>query len=176
MISSEQVYQALQGVLDPELKRNLVELGMVRDVEVRDSRVRFTLALTTLACPLTDQILDDARQAVLAVDGVQAVEVELAEMSDDEKQRLSQGDDQPGQAEHLNNARHVLAVMSGKGGVGKSLVSSLLSVALRREGHQVGVLDADITGPSIPKMFFPGGAQTGASPAAILPAESRTGI
>jgi Mrp family chromosome partitioning ATPase len=176
MKTSEQVYQALQGVLDPELKRSLVELGMVRNVEVGDSRVRFTLALTTLACPLKDQIIDDARQAVLAVDGVQRVEVKLTEMSDEEKQRLSQGDAQPGQAVHLNDVRHVMAVMSGKGGVGKSLVSSLLAVALRREGHQVGVLDADITGPSIPKMFFPGGAQTGASPVAILPAESRTGI
>jgi Mrp family chromosome partitioning ATPase len=162
--------------MDPELKRSLVELGMVRDVEVGDSRVGFTLALTTLACPLKDQIIDDARQAVLAVDGVQDVEVELTEMNDDEKQRLSQGDAQSGQAEHLNDVRHVMAVMSGKGGVGKSLISSLLAIALRREGHQVGVLDADITGPSIPKMFFPGGAQTGSSPMAILPAESRMGI
>jgi ATP-binding protein involved in chromosome partitioning len=102
--------------MDPELKRNLVELGMVRNVQVGDSRVSFTLALTTLACPLRDQIIDDARQAVLAVDGVQAVEVELAEMSAEEKQRLSQGDAQPGQAEHLNDVRHVMAVMSGKGG------------------------------------------------------------
>jgi Mrp family chromosome partitioning ATPase len=176
MITSEQVYQALQGVLDPELKRNLVELGMVRDVGVGDSRVRLTLALPTLTYPLKDLIIDDARQAVLAVDGVQQVEVELAEMSDEEKQRLSQGDAEPGQTEHLNHVRHVIAVMSGKGGVGKSLVSGLLAIALRRERHQVGVLDADITGPSIPKMFFPGGAQTGASPVAILPAESRTGI
>jgi Mrp family chromosome partitioning ATPase len=93
-----------------------------------------------------------------------------------EKKRLSQGDGQPGHAENLNDVRHVIAVMSGKGGVGKSLVSGLLAVALRREGHQVGVLDADITGPSIPKLFFPEGAQPGASPVAILPAESRTGI
>ena len=149
---------------------------MVRDVEAEDGRVRFTLALTTLACPLKDQILDDARQTVLAMDGVQQVDVELTEMSDEEKQRLSQGDRQSGQAEHLNDVRHVIAVMSGKGGVGKSLVSGLLAVALRREGQQVGVLDADITGPSIPKMFFPEGAQPGASPLAILPAESRTGI
>jgi len=176
MLTSEQVYQALRGVVDPELKRNLVELGMIRDVEVRDSRVKFTLALTTLDCPLKDQIIDDARQAVLALDGVQGVEVELTEMSDDEKQRLSQGNAQPGQAEHLNHVRYVIAVMSGKGGVGKSLVSSLLAVALRREGHQIGLLDADITGPSIPKMFFPDGAQPGTTPMAILPAESRTGI
>ena len=176
MIASEQVYQALQGVIDPELKRNLVELGMIRDVEVRDSHVHFTLALTTLDCPLKGQIMDDARQAVLALDGVQQVEVELMEMSDEEKQRLSQGNAQSGQAEHLNHVRHVIAVMSGKGGVGKSLVSGLLAVVLRREGHQVGVLDADITGPSIPKMFFPDGAQPGTSPVALLPPESRTGI
>jgi len=146
MISNEQVYQALQNVIDPELKRNLVELGMIRDVEVSDGQVRFTLTLTTLACPLKDQIVADARQAVLTLDGVQQVDVELAEMSDGEKQGLSQGDVQPGQVEHLNHVRHVLAVMSGKGGVGKSLVSGLLAVALRREGHQVGLLDADITG------------------------------
>ena len=66
--------------------------------------------------------------------------------------------------------------MSGKGGVGKSLVTGLLAVALRRSGYQVGVLDADITGPSIPKMFFPNGARPGSSPLAILPAETRTGI
>jgi Mrp family chromosome partitioning ATPase len=93
-----------------------------------------------------------------------------------ERQRLNQGDGQSGQPENLNHARYVIAVMSGKGGVGKSLVSGLLAVALRREGHQVGVLDADITGPSIPKIFFPEGAQPGASPLAILPAESRMGI
>jgi Mrp family chromosome partitioning ATPase len=176
MITNEQVLQALQGVIDPELKRNLVELGMVREVDVRDGQVGFTLALTTLGCPLKDQILAEARQAVLAVDGVQGVDVKLTEMSVEEKQRLSQGDAGPGYIEHLNQIRHVVAVMSGKGGVGKSLVSGLLAVALRREGHQVGVLDADITGPSIPKMFFPDGAQPGASPLAILPAESHTGI
>jgi ATP-binding protein involved in chromosome partitioning len=81
MITSEEVYRALQAVTDPELKRNLVELGMVRDVEVGDSRVHFTLILTTLDCLLKGQIIDDARQAVLALNGVQQVEVELREMS-----------------------------------------------------------------------------------------------
>lgn len=177
MVTTEQVRKALEGVMDPELHRNIVELGMVRDIEVEDHHVRFTLALTTLACPLKDRIMDDARQAVLALDGIQGVDLDLTEMNAEEKQRLSQdGQDYSGQAARLNHIRHVIAVMSGKGGVGKSLVSGLLAVALRRQGKAVGVLDADITGPSIPRMFFPHGARPGASPLAILPAESETGI
>jgi Mrp family chromosome partitioning ATPase len=177
MVTTEQVRKALERVMDPELHRNIVELGMVRDIAVEDARARFTLALTTLDCPLKDRIMDEARQAVLALDGVQGVDLDLTEMSAEEKQRLSQdGQDYSGQAAHLNHIRHVIAVMSGKGGVGKSLVSGLLAVALRRQGHTVGVLDADITGPSIPKMFFPNRARPGASPMAILPAESQTGI
>jgi Mrp family chromosome partitioning ATPase len=176
MLTTEQVYQALQGVMDPELKRNLVELGMVRDVAVTDGSVHITLALTTLACPLKDRIAADARQAVQALDDVQQVDVELKEMSPAEREKLSPGEVESGLAEDLNQVRHVIAVMSGKGGVGKSLVSGLLAVALRREGYQVGLLDADITGPSIPKMFFPDGARLENSPRAILPAESRSGI
>jgi Mrp family chromosome partitioning ATPase len=163
--------------MDPELGRNLVELGMVRDIHIKDRDVHLTLALTTLACPLKDKITGDARQAVLALEGVEKVDVELTEMTVEEKQRISPNQArQGGQAAHLNHVRHVIAVMSGKGGVGKSLVSGLLAVALQRQGKTVGVLDADITGPSIPKMFFPNGARPGASPVAILPAESASGI
>ena len=115
--------------MDPELKRSLIELGMVRDVVVEGERVRFTLALTTLACPLKGKITDDARQAVLALEGVEQVQVELAEMTAQEKQRISPaGEQQKGQAAHLNHVRRVIAVMSGKGGVGKSLVLSLIHI------------------------------------------------
>jgi ATP-binding protein involved in chromosome partitioning len=177
MATVEQVREALRGVMDPELGRNLVELGMVRDIHVQDQEVRLTLALTTLACPLKDKIMGEARQAVLALEGIEKVDVELTEMTAEEKQRISPGQaKQSGQVAHLNHVRHVIAVMSGKGGVGKSLVSGLLAVALQRQGKTVGVLDADITGPSIPKMFFPDGARPGASPVAILPAESKSGI
>jgi Mrp family chromosome partitioning ATPase len=177
MATIEQIRKTLEGVVDPELHRNIVELGMVRDIAVENGRVSFTLALTTLACPMKETIMGDARQAVLALDDVDQVEIELVEMTAEEKQRLSpDGGQYSGQAAHLNRIRHVIAVMSGKGGVGKSLVSGLLAISLRREGFNVGILDADITGPSIPKMFFPHGARPGASPAAILPAESSTGI
>ena len=145
---------ALAGVMDPELQRNVVELGMVRDVRIEAGRVTFTLALTIPGCPLKDQIVSAAKAAVLAVNGVSEVVVELGEMSAEERRRIGLGSAEPSSmAEHLNHIRHVVAVMSGKGGVGKSVVTALLATALRREGQAVGILDADITGPSIPKLF-----------------------
>ena len=156
-LTNEQVYQVLGRVMDPEPKKNLVELGMVREVKVEDGRVGITLALTTLACPLKDQIMADAKKAAFMLDGVRQVEVELVEMDAEERQRLGLRQAEPGQAAHLNDVHRVIAVMSGKGGVGKSLVSRSLAIALRSSGQRVGVLDADITGPSIPKMFFPDG-------------------
>ncbi|HID86097.1 MAG TPA: iron-sulfur cluster carrier protein ApbC [Anaerolineae bacterium] len=176
MATVEEVRQALSKVMDPELKRSLVDLGMVRDVRTGDNRVTFTLALTTLACPLKERIVAEAKAAVLALDGVEEVDVEVTEMSAEEKRRIMSAWEQPGRAEHLNDIKRVIAIMSGKGGVGKSLVAALLAVALRREGHEVGILDADITGPSIPKMFFPTPQRPHNSPMGLLPARSRLGI
>jgi len=176
-VTESQVLEALSKVMDPELKRSLVELGMVREVRIKGKKVNLTLALTTLACPLKDQIVNDARQALEALEGVRKVEIKLVEMTPEEKKRIGIGSqEEGGVAEHLNDIRRVVAVMSGKGGVGKSLVSALLSVGLRRKGERVGVLDADITGPSIPKMFFPDGARPGSSPLGLLPAETKSGI
>jgi Mrp family chromosome partitioning ATPase len=183
MIGKQQVLEALGGVQDPELGRSLVELGMVHDVQVEDARVRVTLALTTLACPLRERIVDDARRAVLGLDGVQDVEISLREMTHEEKARVwpRQGQQattagrEPGVAEHLNHVKRVLAVMSGKGGVGKSSVAALLAAALRQQGQLVGVLDADITGPSIPRMFGLRGAPP-LGPVGILPAQTASGI
>lgn len=176
MTTEAQIRKALEGVMDPELNKSLIELGMVRQVAIEKDRVDITLALTTLGCPLKDQIVEDVQRAVGALEGVKAVEVALAEMTEEEKRRIGIGVPEKGSAEDLNVIRHVIAVMSGKGGVGKSLVSGLLAIALRRQGYEVGILDADITGPSIPKMFFPDGARLGYSPMGPVPPQTQTGI
>ena len=179
MITTERIMQALRGVHDPELGKSIVDLGMVHDLEVEGGAVRFTLALTTLACPLREQIVDQARRAVLALDGVPEVQVSLREMTPEEKERIwprqQQQRPEAGVAAHLNHIQRVLAVVSGKGGVGKSSVAAMLAVALRRQGKRVGVLDADITGPSIPRMFGLHSAPP-MGPVGILPAETASGI
>jgi Mrp family chromosome partitioning ATPase len=180
LITKDQVRDALKAVMDPGLGRSVVDLGMIRDMEIEDSEVRFTLALITSAYPLRDELLSQAEAAVLSLDGVAKVDTKVAEMSADERRvlldELGQGGDESfSLAAKLNSVKHVVAVMSGKGGVGKSLVASLLAVALRREGQDVGVLDADITGPSIPKMFGING-HPAASPLGVLPMESSSGI
>lgn len=177
MVTEEQVREALKGVMDPELKKSLVDLGMVRKVEIRDSEVSITLALTTLACPLKDGIVADTEDAVKRLDGVENAQVELEEMTDEERAKALGGAKQEsqGMAAHLNKVDRVLAIMSGKGGVGKSLITGMLAVELRRQGLRVGILDADITGPSIPKMFGLTERPTN-TPLGIRPVKSQTGI
>jgi ATP-binding protein involved in chromosome partitioning len=175
-ITESAVRKALEEVMDPELHKNLIELGMVREVGIDQGQVDITLALTTMACPFKDQIVGDVQVAVERLEGVVGVAVDLTEMTTEEKRRIGFGVPVKGAAEDLNEIHRVIAVMSGKGGVGKSLVSGLLAVALRREGHRVGILDADITGPSIPKMFFPDGARLGMSPIGPMPPQTESGI
>ena len=154
-----QVREVLNEVPVPGVTRSLVQMNLVRSIEVEDSRAKVTLASTALPTEYHGWLRDKAASAVRELQGVTEAVVDLVELKPKE----------------LNQIERIIAVMSGKGGVGKSLVASLLATSLAREGRDVGILDADITGPSIPKMFGlnarPSGSETG-----ILPILSRSGI
>ena len=176
MPDREQIIESLRAVKDPELNRNIVELQMVRDVKIEGDTVTVTLALTTLACPLKDRIAADVEQAVQNLEGVREVKVRLTEMTSEEKEKLyGSTTPQEGVAKRFNEIRKVVAVMSGKGGVGKSLVAALLASHLRRQGYAVGLLDADITGPSIPRMLGVK-ARPQPAPMGIIPPQSPGGV
>jgi len=176
-ISESDINDALELITHPELpNRNLVELGMISNVRVADSRVRVTLALPSPKAPISQTLIRLVEEAIAKLEAELEVEIEVTEMSAEQRrafQALISDDRSP--STPTRRIAHVVAVMSGKGGVGKSSVAGLLASALQRRGLQTGVLDADITGPSIPKMF---GAHTHplTSPEGILPVESRTGI
>ena len=176
MITSKQVFEALRGVMHPEIKRNLVELGMIKDVNVEDGKVTLTLALPFKEIPIKGDLVRAVKGTVAKLDATLQVEVNLTEMSQQERAAfMSIAEGGPKPAQSANKIANVMAVLSGKGGVGKSSVAALLAVTLRRRGERVGVLDADITGPSIPRMFgLHQPPQMG--PAGIFPAETRTGI
>ena len=159
MPSEEEVKEALREVLIPDIGRSLTSLNMTRAVNVDSDRLKVTLASTALNPATQEWVKDKARSALEGLPGVKKIAIEFEQAK----------------PQDLNQIDHIIAVMSGKGGVGKSLVAGLLAVGLNRQGYEVGILDADITGPSIPKMFGitarPGGSDTG-----ILPALSRSGI
>lgn len=176
MLDTDTIRNALREVMDPELHRNIVELGMVKDIAVENGIVHFTLALTTAACPLRGSIEQEARERLLALEGVRDVHITTREMTAQEKEALFGKRQEGGTATPYNHIRHTLAILSGKGGVGKSTVTALLAIALRRKGHTVGILDADITGPSIPKMLLHRHENPMGSPRGILPVQTASGI
>lgn len=175
-MTKERILDALRGVMHPEIERNVVVLGMIKDVAVDDSQVTVTLALPFKEAPTRDTLVHGVKEAVAGLNAELAVEVNVIEMSQQERAGfLSEMEGGPRPAQSMNQIDHVIAVLSGKGGVGKSSVAALLAVALNRQGHRVGVLDADITGPSIPKIFgLHQSLQQG--PVGILPAETGAGI
>jgi len=177
MPSEKEILAALEQVMDPELGRNLVELGMIHDLDIaKNGNVVFTLALTVPGCPLRDQMAASARKAVMAVKGVKDVEINFRGMTEDERRAVTGSGSTLPKLNQFNHVKQVLAVMSGKGGVGKSSVTALVGAALARRKFKVGILDADITGPSIPKLFGlpPGGLRS--SEQGILPGVTKTGI
>ncbi len=159
MSVEESVEKVLEDVYAPGIGRSIVQMGMVRKIEATGEGVKVTLASTALDPNSREQVESMVHTAIKGANPDDKIEVEFVEQKPQE----------------LNQISKVVAVMSGKGGVGKSLVSGLIAVALNREGCKVGILDADITGPSIPKMFGikdrPGGGETG-----ILPVFSSSGI
>ncbi len=155
----DQVTQALSGVNDPEIRRPITELGMVKNIEVAaDGAVRVEVWLTVSGCPLRDTITREVTAAVTALNGVSRVSVELDVMSDEQRRGLQsklRGGKQERDIPFANPASltKVYAVASGKGGVGKSSVTVNLAAALAATGQKVGLLDADIYGHSVPRML-----------------------
>jgi len=155
--SAEVVRTALAGVVDPELGADIVELGMVRDIAIEGGSVSVEVALTVAACPLRDQLRADVERHVRAVPGVERVEVRTGVMDPGERSALMararlRAQDRAVATDIPATAR-VLAVASGKGGVGKSSVSVNLAVSLARRGLVVGLLDADVWGHSVPRLL-----------------------
>jgi ATP-binding protein involved in chromosome partitioning len=157
--SLERVNAALATVNDPEIRRPITEIGMVDDVSIgADGQVGVTILLTVSGCPMKDTLTRDVTKAVSGVEGVTSVDVTLDVMSEEQRQELQQTLRGGQPAKEIPFARpdsltKVIAVASGKGGVGKSSVTVNLALAMARAGRQVGVLDADIYGHSVPAML-----------------------
>ena len=145
MLDTQSILEVLRPVQDPELQKSLVDLNMIRNVTVDGGKVRFTLVLTTPACPLREFIVEDCEKAVRQLPNVESVEVEVTAETPQQKS-LPDRNSVPG-------IKNIIAVSSGKGGVGKSSVAINIAVALADKGAKVGLLDADIYGPNAPNML-----------------------
>ena len=191
MVSKEDIMTALKDVIDPELHIPIVNLQMIRKIDIQDNRVKIQVALTIDGCPLSKTISEDVQKAVMKL-GVKEVQVETTVMTKQEleevrnqiKSKMSgqQPQSTPGAMPPGINRldrkgiRNVIAIMSGKGGVGKSFTTSFLAVQLTRLGYKVGILDADVTGPSIAKMFGLKGPLAVTPDKHVIPASSKSGI
>jgi ATP-binding protein involved in chromosome partitioning len=151
------IREALRDVRDPEIGRDLVSLNMVREVRIEGSSVTVGIALTTAGCPLKHRITTDIRDRLELIEGVEHVEVDFGVMTDADRQNLLTslhgGPSELAPAFKDESKTRIVAVVSGKGGVGKSTVAVNLAAALDRAGHSVSVLDADVHGSSIPVML-----------------------
>ncbi len=186
------VMERLKNVLDPEIGRSIVDLNMVRDITVDDGNVTVKIALTVAHCPLAKTLQTDVENAVRKLGDVRSVKVDTTTMTRKELEDLKfmlqsaatpsssprdSGKIGPG-IERLGRRgiRSIIAIISGKGGVGKSFVTSALASELRRRGYEVGVLDADLTGPSIAKVLGVAGKPHKGPNGGIVPLRTQSGI
>jgi len=192
LVDKNLVLEKLRGVLDPEIGRSIVDLKMVRDISVSDGDVYVKIALTVAHCPLAKTLQGDVENAVRKLEDVRSVKVETTTMSKSElaelKHQLQPGASSstpsrsgPGVGPGIERlgrrgVRSIIAVISGKGGVGKSFVTSMLASELKRRGYEIGVLDADLTGPSIAKVLGVSGKPYKGPGGGIVPLRTRTGI
>ncbi|MDN5586522.1 MAG: Mrp/NBP35 family ATP-binding protein [Brevibacterium sp.] len=163
--SEDTVREALTGVIDPEIRRNIVELDMVDDISIDGGEVTVTVLLTIAGCPLKDTITKDTTAAVSKVDGVTEVSVILGTMTPEQRTAMREKLQGPGTSREVpfnkpDSLTKVYAIASGKGGVGKSSITANLAVSLAQSGLRVGVVDADIYGFSIPTMLGLSGKPT----------------
>ncbi len=191
MASKDEMISKLREVVDPEIGINIVDLEMVRKLEINGSNVDIDIALTVKGCPLAGTIETDINRVLGGLPGVSKVNVRMSSMTKDEVNKLSSRLQQmkadqksvgkaPGLSAGIDKLekkgiQNIIAVMSGKGGVGKSYVTAMIAVELRRQGYEVGILDGDITGPSVAKIFGLSGKPF-ADEVGVVPKTSDTGI
>ena len=164
MVSIDEILQALSTVIDPDLKKDIVSMGMIKDLEISGNDLKFTLELTTPACPFNDQIEQDVRKAVSTIKAISKVDIKVTAKVM-EGRALSMD-------EMLPTVKNIIGVASGKGGVGKTTVSVNLALALAQTGAKVGILDADIYGPSVPLMLGMGKSALEVDNNKLQPAET----
>jgi len=178
MITEDRVRTALRGVMDPEIGKPIEDIGMLREIEIDGGTVRVHVLITIEGCPLKDRITSDVNAALRPLEGVEDVDVRLSPMSQEQREALVQqlrggapsAGPQPSRI-RFPESTSIIAIASGKGGVGKSSVTVNLACALAAEGHRVGVLDADVWGFSVPRMIGVSGKPVGFNDM-ILPLEA----
>lgn len=163
-VQEADVKKALSQVMDPDLNIDVVTLGFISEIKIEGSKVSFKLTLTTPACPVKEKMEQECKDVVLALPGIDTVEMETTAQVPNQRKNSDK--------EPIPGIKHLIAVTSGKGGVGKSTVSVNLAVALAKMGAAVGILDADITGPNIPIMMGVDNYEPTAKDGRIIPAEN----